>query len=179
MEPKLFLDVDGCILVDHEVAGYHRCDYKGNSYWYPEQMPEWLQALDVAYDIRWASHHWRGEDAKYLAKMFGIKTEPTHLQFDALSVPHSDMRPEKLEAIDKVYDGPAAIVDDRMGPPVEEWAQDRIVLLVQPDKNVGLTEPMFNLLKSFGDLYSVKCDLVRDFVKSARSELVLSNGEWW
>lgn len=178
-EPKLFLDVDGCLLVHADPGGYHKCEYKGKTYWYHPQMPEWLQALDVAYDIRWSSHSWRGKDAEFLAKMFGIDTKLTHLNFDHPNVVHTEMRIEKLEAIDKLYDGPCAIVDDRMGEAVEKWAQDRIVLLVQPEKAIGITEAMFNLLKSFGDLYQTKAPLVRDFVKSARSELVLSNGEWF
>lgn len=152
MKPVLFQDVDGVLLVKHEVEGYESCSIDDVTYWYAPETPERMKALNRLFNIVWASHGWRGREDKYLSPLFGLPTELPMLEFSG--VPDSnDMLPAKLKAIEAYTQGPSAICDDKMGSAVELWAVGRTCLLVQPDASVGMVEKQFNLLRAFGEMY--------------------------
>lgn len=182
MEPKLFLDVDGCLIVHHDLGGYKSFEYNGDTFWYDPQTPQRIEDIDVLYDIYWASHSWRGKALDFLAKEFQIVSKRMELDFSVVERDRDgNMWPEKLAAIKKKCDCPSAVVDDRMGPEVDAWAKGKTVLLIQPDKHVGLTEDEYNLLMSFGELHNTNDELVSGYVGAPEGKEgpVLSNGEWF
>lgn len=180
-EPKLFLDVDGCLLVEKDPGGYVQFDHHGQTFWYAPETPKRIQAIDVLYDIYVCSHQWE-HHVRDIAKLLEIDTKWEVVHYEVHTPKDGVMRPEKLAEIKQLYDGPAAIVDDRMGPAVEEWASDKICLLIQPDERVGLTKEQTGLLLSFGEVYSIQGgsegELMKDFLRVPDGP-VLSQGEWF
>lgn len=153
MKPPLFLDVDGCLLVDPKKApkGYVTVKLRGNDYAYSQDLPSWLHLLEACCSLVWASHGWRGHEDKDLSPLFGLPPGLDQLGADAPDPPSPrDMNPAKLAAIE-AYAGlePCVVVDDRMGPDVDAWAKGRPVLLIQPDHHVGLTEAQALVIQAF------------------------------
>lgn len=150
MKPKLFQDVDGCLLVESPVSGYteFRAD---KSYWYDPETPDRLRRLCQLFDIEWASNHWQGKES-LLENLFGVGPLPS-LAFRPDHGDGTTMHADKLAAIKLAYKTPSAVVDDRMGPDVQKWANGKFVLLIQPKPTVGLTEHEYRLLCSFGEQF--------------------------
>lgn len=151
MKPKLFQDVDGCLLVDAPVKGYSEFR-AGSSHWYDQKTPERLRRLTQLFEVEWASNHWQGRES-LLENLFGVGPLPSLAFRPEHGDPSSIMHPEKLAAIKMAYKSPSAIMDDKMGPAVQKWANGKFLLLIQPDPKVGLTEQQYRLLCSFGEQF--------------------------
>lgn len=169
MKPKLFMDVDGCLIVEEPRDGYKTFTQDGQSYWYEPEMPGRLQVLNDLFEIVWSSAGWRGAEDSILSPLFGL---PENLPMLPVSWTPSgstgDMRPEKLHEIAALSGtGPTAILDDRMGEHVEEWSKGRSCLLIQPNPAVGMTERQYKLLRTFGRTCSTSdntgANLLEDF----------------
>jgi hypothetical protein len=173
MKPKLFQDVDGCLLVHNPVSGYLQYTHKLGTYWYAPYVKERLHYIAKLFDIVWSSNHWNEHIESAIVPLFDLPKDITNkLNYSSIENHGKDMLPEKLDAITGNNDGgPCAIVDDRMGTFVETWASDKLCLLIKPENDIGITVEAFNLLTAYGEMFGINRDapsakLLQDFLKA-------------
>ena len=148
--PLLLLDVDGVLnpLVRRMPDGFARYELLGYEVFLSPHHGPWLNELRDWFDLVWATT-WEHDAPLLIAPILGLPRDLPVIEFSRGRVDET----WKLHDVrDFVGDRPMAWVDDELGADAFTWAEQREppTLLVQTDRNVGLTKQHIAELESFG-----------------------------
>lgn len=160
LKPWLFLDIDGVVNLSKDgskgkpkkFAARVDAEVDGRPFVYDEDVVGRLQRLLPAFRMVWASAGWRGQEDEYLSPLLKM---PAGLPELPLPETYAEKRkgkmpPEKLAAIAEFGgDGPYAIVDDKVGSYVKNWAIGKAVCVIRTNPRRGLVDGDVDQLLEF------------------------------